>query len=72
MTTQFFDFQNLEQQVDELLQHCVRLADENESLRIQQQNLLLERTALLEKNALARTRIKSMIERLKAMEIAGS
>ncbi len=63
------DLQSLEAKIDTLIQTGKQLANENQSLRKKQANLMSEHTALLEKNALARTRIEAMIARLKSMEI---
>ncbi|MDY6991793.1 MAG: TIGR02449 family protein [Pseudomonadota bacterium] len=60
----------LEAQIDVLIQTCQQLAEENRTLREQQTTLISERDALLEKNALARSRIESMIAKLKAMEVS--
>jgi cell division protein ZapB len=46
------------------------LAEENQALRKSQASLMSEKEALLEKNALARTRIEAMIARLKSMEVS--
>jgi len=64
------DLQPLEMRIEKLVDLCNRLANENKTLRDQQVSLISERMSLLEKNALARTRIEAMIERLKAMEIS--
>ena len=63
------DLQALDSRIEKLLHLCEQLANENKLLRDQQVTLISERTTLLEKNALARTRIEAMIERLKAMEM---
>jgi len=52
---------SLETKIDSLIQICKRLTEENH-------NLISERTALLEKNSLAKTHIEDMIKRLKIME----
>jgi cell division protein ZapB len=44
------------------------LARENRALRAQQQNWTTERAKLIEKNELAKSRVESMITRLKALE----
>ncbi|HKK06761.1 MAG: TIGR02449 family protein [Gammaproteobacteria bacterium] len=62
------DLNKLEQRVDDLIQTVDRLQDENRSLREHQTNLMAERAKLIEKTELARTRVESMISRLKAME----
>lgn len=61
--------QTLELQIDDLIQLCQQLAEENHQLRERHTQLISERDALLAKNALASTRIEAMIVRLKSMEI---
>ena len=58
----------LEQQVMELVELCAILGRENRALRTQQQNWTTERAKLIEKNELAKSRVESMITRLKALE----
>ncbi len=58
----------LEQRVDALMSTCARLQRENRMLRDSQASLNSDRAALLEKNETARSRIESMISRLKALE----
>ncbi len=55
------ELKSLETKIDSLIQICNRLTEEN-------QNLIAERTALLEKNSLAKTHIENMIKKLKIME----
>ena len=55
----------LEKQIDEL---CDKLKDENNLLRNRQDLLVEERARLIEKTELARSRVESMLVRLKAME----
>ena len=62
------DLQQLEQRVEALIQACDELKDENHSLRVQQDSLVQERAKLIEKTELARSRVESMIHRLKSME----
>lgn len=63
-----FDLDTMERQVEELLQVCQRLREENVSLRARQETLVAERAELIEKTELARNRVESMISRLKSME----
>lgn len=63
------DLSALEAQIDELIQRCERLSDENQALRDQQGSLVAERAALIEKSETARARVEAMITRLRAMEI---
>ena len=64
------DLSVLETQIDELIRRCDRLNDDNLALREQQDSLLAERAALIEKSELVRARVEAMIARLRAMEIA--
>jgi cell division protein ZapB len=63
------DLSTLEARVDELIRAVDDLSEENRALRDQQSHLIAERAALIEKSELARSRVESMIARLKAMEI---
>jgi cell division protein ZapB len=63
-----FDLDTMERQVDELIRTCRRLREENASLRTRQEILVGERAELIEKTELARSRVESMISRLKSME----
>ena len=62
------DLKKLETRVDDLIKAVERLQQENKTLRDSQTHLMTERTQLIEKTELARTRVESMIERLRAME----
>lgn len=62
------DLSALESKVDTLIETVTALSAENEVLRQQQTSLALERADLIEKTELARTRVESMISRLKSME----
>lgn len=62
------DWQELEAKVQELLELTSTLARENRALRAQQRNWSSERAKLIEKNELAKSRVESMITRLKALE----
>lgn len=62
------DLRKLEARVEELIQQCTKLGDENRSLRLQQEKFVSERAALIEKTELARSRVEAMITRLKALE----
>ncbi|MCK5720443.1 MAG: TIGR02449 family protein [Thiomargarita sp.] len=63
------NLQLLEETIDILIQTCKQQADENKILRKKEAALISENKDLREKNQLARTRVESMIERLKTMEI---
>ena len=62
------ELKQLEARVEELIQTCSVLKDENNSLRQHQDNLVNERSKLVEKTETARIRVEAMINRLKAME----
>lgn len=62
------ELRKLESRIDDLIDVCERLKQENGSLRNGQGGLKDEHDRLLERTRQARTRIKSMIERLKALE----
>ncbi len=62
------EFSALEQKVDELIDLCDTLGKENKALRAQQQTWTNERAKLIEKNELAKSRVESMITRLKSLE----
>ena len=60
--------ETLEARVDELIRAIERMSGENKTLRTQRSGLMTERAVLIEKTELARSRVESMITRLKAME----
>jgi cell division protein ZapB len=62
------DLAALEARVDELIRTIDKLSSENRALKTQQVTLSAERSVLIEKTEMARTRVESMIARLKAME----
>ncbi|MGE0081615.1 MAG: TIGR02449 family protein [Thiohalomonadaceae bacterium] len=62
------DLRILERRVDELIRTVERLRDENRLLRNSNAELLAERTRLIERTELARSRVEAMISRLKGME----
>lgn len=62
------DLAALEARVDELIRTIDKLSSENRALKTQQVTLSAERSLLIEKTEMARTRVESMIARLKAME----
>lgn len=61
-------FKRLENQVDELLELSKEYKRHNNSLRSREALLNEERSNLLRKNDLARTKVEAMIIRLKALE----
>jgi len=60
--------QQLEVQVDDLLRASRRIREENMLLKSQQAAWLAERTQLVEKTDLARSRIETMVGRLKELD----
>jgi cell division protein ZapB len=62
------DLKKLETRVDELIKAVERLQQENKTLRDSQTHLVAERTELIEKTEMARTKVEAMIKRLKALE----
>ena len=54
--------------VEQLAELCLRLGEENRTLRQSQESLIGERAQLLTKNEQARSRVEAMIHRLKSME----
>ncbi len=64
------EVKKLEYLVDDMLQACEHLKQENTLLRERQGQLLCEREKLIEKNEIACTKIESMITRLKTLESA--
>ncbi|MEM7220777.1 MAG: TIGR02449 family protein [Pseudomonadota bacterium] len=62
------DFASLERKIEELIDLCDTLGRENKALRAQQRSWSTERAKLIEKNELAKSRVESMIMRLKSLE----
>lgn len=60
----------LEEQVAELLVLCQRLGKDNGELRAQLQQLVSERSNLVEQKEKVRVQVESMITRLRSMENA--
>ena len=60
-----------EGRLDELVDVCKQLKEENQSLKQRQDMLMSERASLLQKNEQVRARVEAMIGRLKAMETGG-
>ena len=58
----------LERRVGELISLAQQLLRENTALRTQQENWSIERAKLIEKNELAKSRVESMIGRLRSLE----
>lgn len=65
------EISKLEQRIDELITLVDQLGNENTLMRERQNILVGERARLIEKAELARSRVESMLVRLKAMETEG-
>ncbi len=63
------DLRLLEQRIDELIDTVGLLKHENKSLRQQKDKLSVERSQLVEKTELARSRVEAMISRLRSLEL---
>jgi cell division protein ZapB len=63
------DLIKLESQIDALIDTVNQLKQENSSLRHQQDSLMAERSQLIEKTELARSRVEAMITRLRSLEL---
>ncbi len=66
MSDHYFDA--LERKIDQLLDHCHQLEQENQRLRQQEATLKDERARLLQLNDQTRSKVEAMIQRLKALE----
>lgn len=63
------DLRQLELRIDELIDTVGLLKHENTNLRQQKDKLSSERSQLLEKTELARSRVEGMISRLRSLEL---
>ena len=61
---------HLEEQINELLELCKKLGDENNELRAQMQHITSDRATLLELKEQTRSQVEAMIMRLRSMETA--
>lgn len=62
------DIKALEYRIDQLINACHQLRQENQLLRSEHENLNQKHSRLVEKTQVARTRIEAMIGRLKSLE----
>jgi|TARA_B100001079_G_scaffold70249_1_gene59989 cell division protein ZapB len=62
------ELQDLETKIDELILLCDELEKKQAVMEADRDTWLHERTRLLEKNELARSKVEAMIMRLKALE----
>ncbi len=70
MTDTITRINKLEDQVNELLELCQQLGNDNQELRAQLQSLTSERSNLIESKEKVRVQVESMITRLRSMEKA--
>lgn len=65
---QLLELRDLEVKLDQLIAQYAATKDENDLLKVKQDELIKEKARLIEKTNLARARVEAMIARLKAME----
>ena len=61
-------FQALNEKVESLIALCVEMKQENQLLRANEENWHSERRELMEKNKVAKSKLESIVARLKALE----
>jgi cell division protein ZapB len=61
------EIDQLEEKIDVLIARLWKIEEENRSLQSRNDELTLERSQLIEKTTLAKTRVEAMISRLKGM-----
>lgn len=66
---QKLDLDLLTLRIEELIKLCDRLREENTRLKATQTQLQAAQTRLADKNELSRTKLESMIARLKTLEV---
>ena len=64
------DLNTLEAKIAELVELCESLANENRALRERNRAWAAEKSELVERNELARSKIDALIDRLKSMDVA--
>ncbi|MDX1443428.1 MAG: TIGR02449 family protein [Gammaproteobacteria bacterium] len=62
------ELKHLEERLEEVLDLCSKLTEENRSLRDSQEQLVQEKATLVQRNEQVRTRVEGMITRLKSLE----
>lgn len=63
-----YSIEELYTKIDRLIDYCAELKNNNQGLKLREQQLLHEREKLIEKNELARTRVEAMIGELKSLQ----
>jgi cell division protein ZapB len=61
-------FQSLNEKVDDLIELCAEMKRENQLLKANESNWQSERQQLLERNKEAKSKLESILVRLKAMD----
>ena len=61
-------YKSLANKIDDLIELCGQLEAENRNLKMEAGNWQHEREQLIEKTELARSKVESMISRLKSLE----
>ena len=64
------DLNTLEAKIAELVELCESLANENRALRERNRAWAAQKSDLVERNELARSKIDALIDRLKSMDVA--
>ncbi len=62
------ELKRLEERLQEVLDLCGRLQEENHSLRESQEQLVAEKANLVQRNEQVKTRVEHIITRLKSLE----
>lgn len=62
------ELKRLEERLQEVLDLCNRLQEENHSLRESQEQLAAEKAGLMQRNEQVKTRVEGIIGRLKSLE----
>lgn len=65
------EIQVLEDKIDSLVKCCEKLYEENHTLKTKKEELARNHAQLLEKTTIAKTRVESIIARLKSVEHEG-
>ena len=58
----------IESKIDRLIAQCAALEKENAQLKVNESSWQQERTRLIEKNEMARSRVEAMISHLKSID----
>ncbi len=61
-------FENLDEKVDNLIDICTHMKRENQALKASESSWRSERKQLMDKNNVAKSKLESILVRLKAMD----